>query len=81
MSDREAPPLDWAQLMRLGLGVLGRSPDAFWAMTPVELTRALEGAGVIPVAGQSRGIERPILEALMSAYPDQPVDSQTEETR
>ncbi|MEL6477583.1 MAG: rcc01693 family protein [Pseudomonadota bacterium] len=61
--------LDWPALMRLGLGVLGLAPDHFWAMTPVELRRALEGAGHLPVGSTPMG--RSGLEALMAAYPDQ----------
>ncbi len=30
-------------MMRMGLGVLKLSPSAFWDMTPLELTRAMEG--------------------------------------
>ncbi|MEM0923463.1 MAG: rcc01693 family protein [Pseudomonadota bacterium] len=61
--------LDWPGLMRLGLGLLGLGPDQFWAMTPVELRRALEGAGHLPIGG--RPIGRSTLEALMEAYPDE----------
>lgn len=60
--------VDWEQLMRLGIGVLRLSPEDFWAMTPVELDRALEGAGLAPVGGAAPG--RPALEALMARYPD-----------
>lgn len=64
------PPLDWDRLMRLGLGALRLAPDAFWAMTPVEFLRALEGAGLLPAPGAAMG--RPGLERLMAAYPDAP---------
>ena len=63
--------LDWPQLMRLGLGTLGLAPDQFWAMTPVELRRALEGAGILPI-GADGPMSRSGLDALMQAYPDQP---------
>ncbi|MEM9045757.1 MAG: rcc01693 family protein [Pseudomonadota bacterium] len=63
-------PVDWAQLMRLGLGGLGLSARDFWDMTPEELTRALEGAGLIPVPGQGP-MGRAGLERLMAAHPDQ----------
>jgi len=66
----EARPLDWAQLMRLGMGVLRLGPDAFWAMTPMELVRALEGAGVLTPSAQRLG--RDGLERLMAAYPAAP---------
>jgi len=67
-----SPSLDWPGLMRLGLGWLGLAPATFWAMTPVEFLRALEGAGVVPVAGAARALDRPGLERLMSAFPDRP---------
>jgi uncharacterized phage protein (TIGR02216 family) len=60
--------IDWDNLMRLGLGVLRLEPDAFWGMTPIELLRALEGSGVVPVGGT--GLRRSGLERLMAAYPD-----------
>lgn len=72
-----APGLDWPQLMRLGLGVLGLSPDTFWAMTPVELTRALEGAGVIGRADHR--MTRDGLDQLMAAFPDAPSNPTNEE--
>ncbi|MEM9145801.1 MAG: rcc01693 family protein [Pseudomonadota bacterium] len=72
-----APPIDWDALMRAGLGRLRLAPDAFWAMTPLELMRALEGAGVLaPGGGPVLG--RPDLDRLMAAYPD--ANASTEET-
>ena len=52
--------------MRVGLGLLRLSPDAFWAMTPRELdhaARAVLPAGPRPPA-------RTALEALMRRFPD-----------
>ncbi len=63
-----AEPVDWAGLMRLGLGQLQLDPDAFWAMTPGELLRAAEGAGLLAEGGQ--GIDRAVLSTLMAAFPD-----------
>ena len=63
-----AEPVDWPALMRLGLGVLRLPPDAFWSMTPGELRRALEGAGVMPAPG--RAMDRGRLAELMAAFPD-----------
>ena len=60
--------LDWPELMRLGLGRLGLAPDVFWAMTPAELTRALEGAGILVPEGAR--MTRATLEDLMAEYPD-----------
>ena len=63
-----ADPLAWAQMMRLGLGVLRYAPEAFWALTPAELVRALEGAGAIRSAAAPMGRAR--LETLMRDHPD-----------
>ncbi len=56
--------LDWPALMRVGLHGLGLAPDAFWALTPVELQVMLGSAGA----------DKPMLSdglaALMAAYPD-----------
>lgn len=60
--------IDWDNLMRLGLGVLRLAPDVFWGMTPIELLRALEGAGAVPVGGA--GLRRAGLERLMAEFPD-----------
>ncbi|MEL6218096.1 MAG: rcc01693 family protein [Pseudomonadota bacterium] len=67
--------IDWDALMRAGLGRLGLGPEAFWAMTPLELMRALEGAGVIaPGGGPVLG--RTDLDRLMAAYPDAAASSE-----
>ena len=56
--------LDWASLMRVGLHGLGLAPDAFWALTPVELQIMLgTAAGESPMLSDG-------LAALMAAYPD-----------
>ena len=62
--------LAWDELMRLGLGQLRLAPDAFWAMTPVEFQRALEGAGVLASGSGVRWMERGVLEGLMAQFPD-----------
>ncbi|TVQ55951.1 MAG: phage tail assembly chaperone [Rhodobacteraceae bacterium] len=62
--------LDWAGLMRLGLGRLGLAPATFWEMTPVELRRAAEGRfGVAPAP-----LGRAGLQALMARHPDGKAD-------
>lgn len=69
MQVSEADEVDWPGLMRLGLGALRLSPEVFWAMTPGELRLALEGAGVLPIGGQTAmGAAR--LAELMAAFPD-----------
>lgn len=68
------PGVDWSGLMRLGLGVLRLSPAAFWAMTPVELRHALEGAGVL--TNRDAAMDGAALTALMAAYPDRANDTQ-----
>lgn len=56
--------------MAFGLGVLGLAPQAFWAMTPAEVTAALrgrfgeQGASDAPMARRD-------LDALMQRFPDQ----------
>ncbi|MEO1467587.1 MAG: rcc01693 family protein [Pseudomonadota bacterium] len=61
--------VDWAALMRLGLGQLRLAPDVFWAMTPIEFQRALEGAGLTAAeAAPGRGM----LDALIARFPDAP---------
>jgi uncharacterized phage protein (TIGR02216 family) len=62
--------LAWVALMRLGLGALRLAPQDFWAMTPVELQRALEGAGILLPDGAGRWMERAALEGLMARFPD-----------
>lgn len=60
----------WDQLMRLGLGALRLPPEVFWSMTPVELHRALEGAGILRTGGGGGWMDRRTLAALMAQYPD-----------
>jgi uncharacterized phage protein (TIGR02216 family) len=66
-----AEPVDWPGLMRLGLGALRLSPEAFWSMTPAELGLALEGADIVPIAGTGFMGRRRLVE-LMAAFPDGP---------
>lgn len=54
----------WGRLMRLGLGRLGLSPGAFWALTPVEL---MVMAGI---DGGHAPMRRADLSALAALYPD-----------
>ncbi|WP_421952369.1 rcc01693 family protein [Pelagibacterium sp.] len=57
----------WREAMAFGLGVLGLSPHAFWAMTPRELAAAHDGAAGRKGAGAPG---RGDLEALMAQHPD-----------
>lgn len=66
--------------MRLGLGVLRLPPEAFWAMTPGEFRRALEGAGIVPIGGGARSMDRGRLAELMTAFPDEGVRASTHPT-
>ena len=70
MNDAGVGRVAWAELMRLGLGTLRLPPELFWAMTPVELQRALEGAGVLARGGGGAWMSRGALEALMARFPD-----------
>ena len=58
--------IDWAGLMRLGLGVLKLPPDVFWGMTPRELA-----AGAAPYQGARGGApDRGALDQLLQRFPD-----------
>ncbi|MBT0957059.1 phage tail assembly chaperone [Alphaproteobacteria bacterium KMM 3653] len=58
--------MDWAGLLRLGLGRLRLSPADFWALTPYELTLML---GLEP---GDAPLTRARLDALTQAFPDTP---------
>ncbi len=62
--------IDWAGLVRLGLGAMRLAPDVFWAMSPAELRLALEGAGFLAPDSQLP-MDQNSLAQLMAAYPDQ----------
>ncbi len=70
MTSRQGEALAWTELMRLGLGALRLPPEVFWTMTPVELQRALEGAGILAIGGAGSWMERAALEGLMARFPD-----------
>ena len=59
----------WDELLKLGLGDLGLSPDVFWSLTPVELMllsgRSSHGAPVL---------DRKALDALMAEFPEEGKD-------
>ena len=66
-----APRLDWAGLMRAGMGParrggLGLAPADFWALTPAELALML---GIEPGGG---AMTRDRLAELAARYPDPP---------
>ena len=56
--------LDWAAMMRAGIGGLGLKPHEFWALTPAELRLMLGPVGEAPM-GRAR------FEALCRQYPDE----------
>jgi uncharacterized phage protein (TIGR02216 family) len=63
--------IDWPGLMRVGLGALRLSPEAFWSMTP----REFEAACTVLGFGKGRGaMSRSGLDALRAKYPDEPVE-------
>ena len=64
---------DWAELLRLGLTRLRLSPQAFWALTPVELMLMLG-----PEA-RLRPLDKTGLQALLEAYPDATAIGKNEE--
>ncbi len=56
--------IDWPNLMRAGLHVLGLTPGEFWNLTPAELRVMLgEQSASGPLLSDG-------LQALMAAYPD-----------
>ena len=65
MSER----VDWGGLMRVGLGLMRLPPEVFWGMTPRELGRALEGAGLVACGGSA--LRRGDLDALIARFPDE----------
>lgn len=70
MSAEASASLAWAEMMRLGLGALRLPPDVFWAMTPVELRLALEGAGLLAPGAGRAWMDSKSLDRLMTAFPD-----------
>jgi uncharacterized phage protein (TIGR02216 family) len=56
--------LDWAGLMRAGLGELRLPPEVFWRLTPIELRIMLGVDAVQPPLTRAR------LEELAAAFPD-----------
>jgi uncharacterized phage protein (TIGR02216 family) len=59
-------PFAWPDVIGFGLGVLRLSPDAFWCITPRELSfaiAAIRGPVVAPIA-------RTDFEDLMRTFPD-----------
>ena len=60
-----ARPFPWDDAIGFGLGVLRLSPDAFWAMTPRELTLAIRA-----VTGVAAPMQRSDLSDLMKRFPD-----------
>jgi len=60
-------PFPWDEAMAIGLGVLRLAPRDFWAMTPVELARAISGLnGGLPAAPMTRDS----LDGLIARFPD-----------
>ena len=57
--------LDWAGLLRAGLGQLRLTPPEFWRLTPVELSIMLGVDQAEPPLTRAR------LEQLAAAFPDQ----------
>lgn len=56
--------LDWAALMRAGIGHLRLSPAAFWALTPAEL------ALMLGLEAGPRPMGRTRLDELIRRFPD-----------
>ena len=56
--------IDWAGLMRAGIGRLGLAPEVFWRLTPVELRMMLGAEQAAPPLTRAR------LAELAAAFPD-----------
>lgn len=66
--------MDWAGLLRLGVGRLGLRPSQVWALTPGEL-RLMLGPEISAPLGRGG------LDALMARYPDHGPDQQAKNTK
>ena len=66
-AQHQSPPFPWAEAMGFAFGTLRLAPEAFWAMTPLELAAAIRA-----VTGGNRAgpLPRADLERLMQAFPD-----------
>lgn len=56
--------LDWAAMMRVGLGELRLSPPVFWSLSPAELMLMVNPAPAAHPLGRSG------LDDLIAAFPD-----------
>ena len=56
--------IDWAGLMRAGLGELRLTPAVFWTLSPIELRIMLGAEAMLPPLTRAR------LEELAAAFPD-----------
>ncbi|MEA2990405.1 MAG: hypothetical protein QOG83_3116 [Alphaproteobacteria bacterium] len=62
----QRPPFAWTEIIGFGLGVLRLSPDAFWRMTPRELSYAIAAVAGPPGGQMARGE----FDRLMALFPD-----------
>ena len=58
--------IDWAALMRAGLGEMRLAPETFWAMTPREFDAAANPWRAL----QAEPMDRDAFAALRARYPD-----------
>lgn len=56
--------IDWAGLMRAGMGELHLTPTVFWQLSPIELRIMLGAEAQMPPLTRAR------LEELAAAFPD-----------
>ncbi len=61
-----AETFPWRQAMAFGLGRLRLASHDFWAMTPRELTAAVEGV----IGPLRQPLDRTALDTLIARYPD-----------
>ncbi|MEL6284261.1 MAG: phage tail assembly chaperone [Pseudomonadota bacterium] len=62
--------MNWPRLMRLGVGVIGLSPDAFWRLSPREFLNLI---GADP--DQDPPMSRAELMRLAELFPDLPASA------
>lgn len=58
-------PFPWAEAMQFGFGILRLTPQAFWAMTPRELSAAHRA-----LYRTSAPLDRARLDQMMQIHPD-----------
>ncbi len=64
--------IDWRRLAEVATGLLGWTPETFWAATPAEFWTAWDGWRARFSAPGAAPLVRPDLDRLMARFPDGP---------